>query len=252
MRETLQNVYQGYSTTIKNKSYFSTRQYVEPFINAVSNFASRHICEVKPADQLEGNGTKMIYNRVLIMSVCNSDYDFTVNGIIYHRVICMSYTLDTKKPMCKFYTGVIDPDLNFYAFGENCIAIQEIEADTAINYSPVQVIFNNGLRDNCQAMIEQLYTVSIPKSTTLVGKWVDFALKKEYYNEAGKVRLSISLPVDVYKVLTMDQDSDLYIEENDIPLIHILKTFSNFVSEDGKDLTNRYEKTQLINKLLEL
>jgi hypothetical protein len=164
----------------------------------------------------------------------------------------MSYALDTKKPMCKFYTGVVDPDLNFYAFGENCMDIQEIEADTAINYSPIQVIFNNGLRDNCQAMIEQLHTVFIPKSITLVGQWVDFALKKEYYNEAGKVRMSVSLPIDVYKVLTMDQDSDLYIEDNEISLIHILKAFSNFVSEDGKDLTNRYEKIQLINRLLEL
>ena len=252
MRETLQNVYQGHATTIKNKSYFSTRQYVEPFINAVSNFASRHICEVKPADQLEGNGSRMIYNRVLVTSVCNPDYDFTINGTVYHRVVCMSYTLDTKKPMCKFYTGVIDPDLNFYAFGENCMSIQELEADTAINYSPVQVIFNNGLRDNCQAMLEQLHTVTIPKSTALVGEWVDFALKKEYYNEAGKVRMSVSLPVDVYKALTMDQDSDLYLEDNDLPLVLILKTFASFVSEDGKDLTNRYEKTQLINRLLDL
>ena len=252
MRETLQNVYQGHATTIKNKSYFSTRQYVEPFINAVSNFASRHICEVKPADQLEGNGSRMIYNRVLVTSVCNPDYDFTINGTVYHRVVCMSYTLDTKKPMCKFYTGVVDPDLNFYAFGENCMSIQELEADTAINYSPVQIIFNNGLRDNCQAMLEQLHAVTIPKSTALVGEWIDFALKKEYYNEAGKVRLSISLPVDVYTVLTIDQDSDLYLEDNDIPLVHILKTFASFISEDSKDLTNRYEKTQLINRLLDL
>jgi hypothetical protein len=252
MRETLQNTYQGYATTIKNKSYFSTRQYVEPFINAVSTFANKHICEVKLADQLEGNGTHVIYNRVLVMSICNTEYDFTINDVIYHRVVCMTYTLDTKKPICKFYTGVVDPDLNFYAFGDNCMAIQEMEADTAINYSPVQVIFNNGLRDNCRAMLEQLSSISVPKSTNLLGDWVDFALKKEYFNEAGKVRLSTSLPIDAYRTLTMDQDADLYVEDDSISLLHILKTFSSFISEDGKDLSNRYEKTQLVNRLLEL
>lgn len=252
MRETLQNIYQGCATTIKNKSYFSTRQYVEPFINTVSQFANRHICEVKPADQLEGNGSHMIYNRVLVMSICNPEYDFTVANTVFHRVICMSYTLDTRKPMCKFYTGVVDSNLNFYAFGDNCIAIQEIEADNAINYSLVQTIITNGLRDNCQTMLEQLNTVCLPKSTHLIGQWVDFTLKKEYYNEAGKVKLSVSLPVNVYESLTMDQDSDLYVEDNNISLLHILTAFATFISEDGKDLNNRYEKTQLINKLLEL
>lgn len=252
MRETLQNVYQGHATTIKNKTYFNTRQYVEPFINAVSDFAGRHICDVKIADQLEGNGTRAIYNRVLITSICNDEYDFIVNGKVYHRVVCMSYSLDTRKPLCKFYTGVVDPDLNFYAFGENCIYIQEIEAESAINYSSVQTVFRNGLNDNCQQMLEQLVTVPIHNSPDILGHWVDFAIKKEYYNEAGKVRLSVTLPVDVYKNVTIEQDSVFYEDAEEIPIIKVLEAFSSSISNDDKDLINRYEKIKLVNRLLGL
>jgi hypothetical protein len=252
MRETLQNIYLGPATTIKNKTYFSTRQYVEPFINAISDFASRHICEVKVADQLEGNGSRAIYNRVLVISVCNDEYDFIVNGRSFHRTICMSYSLDTKKPLCKFYTGVVDPDLNFYAFGDDCMHIQEIEPENAIDYSFVQAVFQNGLRDNCQQMLEQLVTVPVSNSPDTLGHWVDFAIKKEYYNEAGKVRMAVTLPVEVYKTVTMDQDSEFYFDGEEIPMFNVLQSFSYFINNDDKDLNNRYEKIQLVNKLLGL
>ena len=251
MRETLQNVYLGHATTIKNKTYFSSRQYVEPFVNTTHEYASKIICEVKAADQLDGDGTQMIYNRALIMAVGNDEFDFEVRGITFHRVICMSYALDTKKPICKFYTGVVDPDLNFYAFGDDCMSIQEIEPENALDYSHVNIVWNNGLRDNCHQMIEQLVISTIPKTTDTLGQWVDFALKKEYYNEAGKVRMSTTLPIDVYKSLALDQDSDLYTEDDDLSMFHVLKSFSSFISED-KDLNNRYEKIQLVNKLLGL
>jgi hypothetical protein len=164
----------------------------------------------------------------------------------------MSYSLDTRKPLCKFYTGVVDPDLNFYAFGDNCMFIQEVEPENALDYSSVQTVFRNGLSDNCQEMLEQLVTVPIHNSPDILGHWVDFAIKKEYYNEAGKVRMSVTLPVDVYKSVTMDQDSEFYFDGEEIPMITVLRSFSSFINNDEKDLNNRYEKIQLTNKLLGL
>lgn len=251
MKESLQNIYKGCSTTIKNKSYFSTKQYVEPFVNAVTNFADKFVCEVKVADQLEGNGSNLIYNKVLVTGIFKSDYDFDVNDITYHRVICMAYSLDTRKPMCKFYTGVVDPDLNFYAFGDECMSIQEIESDNAIDYSSVSTVINNGLKDNCQSMINQLPNLTLKNSPDTLGSWVDFSIRKEYYNEAGKVKLSSSVPIEVYKDMTMDKDSDVYTE-GALPMQKVLQTFSYHINLDSKDLTNRYEKIQLINKLLGL
>ena len=64
--------------------------------------------------------------------------------------------------------------------------------------------------------------------------------------------MTITLPVDVYKAVTMDQESDVYYDGEEIPIITVLKSFSSFISNDEKDLVNRYEKVQLVNKLLGL
>lgn len=252
MKVTLQNLYKGCSTTIKGRTFFSAKQYVEPFISAISPYVNIHICEAKIADQLEGNGTNAIYNKVLVVGVFKNDYSFTIKDTTFHRVICMNYSLDTRKPMCKFYTGVIDSDFNFYAFGNDCMNIQTIEPESAIDYSYINAVINNGLKDNCQAMLEQLSNVYIPKTTNMLGQWVDCAIKKEYYNEAGKVKLSTSLPIEVYKALVLDQDSAFYEDVQQLSLLNILKPFSNYICTDEKDIINRYEKIQLVNKLLGL
>jgi hypothetical protein len=64
--------------------------------------------------------------------------------------------------------------------------------------------------------------------------------------------MSITLPVDVYKAVTMDQDSEFYFDGEEIPVFNILQSFSYFINNDDKDLNNRYEKMQLVNKLLGL
>jgi hypothetical protein len=51
--------------------------------------------------------------------------------------------------------------------------------------------------------------------------------------------------------MTMDKDSDFYTEGK-LSVSKVLQAFSSRVSEDQKDLNNRYEKIQLINKLLDL
>ena len=251
MKESLSNIYKGHATTIKNKTYFTTKQYVEPFVNALKSYTDKFICEVKVADQLDGNGNDLIYNKVLVTGIFPSDYDFTIDKTVYHRVVCMTYSLDTRKPMCKFYTGVVDPDLNFYGFGDNCMSIQDIEDNSALDYSSVQTVINNGLKDNCKAMLSQLINLQLDNKPDILGHWVDFAIKKEFINDAGKVKLSNTLPIEVYKDMTMDKDSDFYTEGK-LSVAKVLQAFSARVNEDQKDLNNRYEKIQLVNKLLGL
>ena len=72
----------------------------------------------------------------------------------------------------------------------------------------------------------------------------DFAIKKEFINDAGKVKLSNTLPIEVYKDMTMDKDSDFYTEGK-LSILKVLQAFSMHVNEDQKDLNNRYEKDLL-------
>ena len=76
--------------------------------------------------------------------------------------------------------------------------------------------------------------------------------KKEYINDVGKVKLSNSMPIEAYKRLAMDKDSSLYVEGNAIPIPNVMKAFLEQITDDEKDIINRYEKTQLINNLMKL
>ena len=93
--------------------------------------------------------------------------------------------------------------------------------------------------------------ISQDNKPDILGHWIDFTIKKEFVNDAGKVKLSTTLPIEVYKDMTMDKDSDFYTEEK-LSVSKVLQAFSSRVSEDQKDLNNRYEKIQLVNKLLKL
>lgn len=260
MIESLNTVLEGSATAIKNKKYLSTKAYIEPFVERLKPYTTNFICNVKLADQIsyDDKGVDTVYNKVLIMAVFPDDKDVSINRnnklVSYHRVVCMAYALDVKTSICKFYTGVVDSDLVFYAFGADCINIQKIEPDTAINYTFVQTIIDNGLKDNCQFILNQNTSRSIDKDkiTENLGEWIDFAIKKEYINDSGKIKLSTGLPIEAYKSLIINRDSDYFIDGDKVPMPEILKSFLVQISEDDKDLINRYEKTQLINQLLKL
>ena len=260
MIETLKNVLNGSATAIKTKEYLSAKAYIEPFVERLTPYTTNFICNVKLADQVsyDDKGVDTIYNKVLVMAVLPDDKDVSINRnnrvISYHRVVCMAYALDVKTPICKFYTGVVDSDMVFYAFGADCISIQKIEPDTAIDYTSVKTIIENGLKDNCQFILNQNTSRSIDKDkiTEHLGEWIDFAIKKEYINDSGKIKLSTGLPIEAYKALMVNRDSDYFIDGDKVPMPEILKSFLVQISEDDKDLINRYEKTQLINQLLKL
>ena len=169
MIENLNTVLEGSATVIKNKEYLSTKAYLEPFVERLKPYTSNFVCYVKLADQVsyDEEGADTIYNRVLLIAVLPDDKDVSINRndkvVSYHRVVCMAYALDVKNPICKFYTGVVDQDFVFYAFGANCINIQKIEPDTAIDYTSVQTIIDNGLNDNCQFILNQNVSRNIDK-----------------------------------------------------------------------------------------
>lgn len=260
MIESLKTILEGSATSIKNREYLSTKAYIEPFVDRLKPYTTKFICLVKPADQLsyDDKGVDIIYNRVLIMAVFPDKDDISVNRneklISYHRAVCMAYALDVKTPICKFYTGVVDRDLVFYAFGADCINIQKIEPDTPLDYTPIQNIITNGLGDNCQVILSQNETLSLDKDkmTEKLGDWIDFTIKKEYVNDSGRIKLSTTIPIEAYKSLMINRDSDYFVDGDKIPMPEILKSFLIQVSSDDKDIINRYEKTQLVNQLLKL
>lgn len=66
MEITLDALIQGKPTIIKDKTYLSTRDYVEPFLSQVSKYTNKFICKVQPPKQLTISNQKedITYNKV--------------------------------------------------------------------------------------------------------------------------------------------------------------------------------------------
>ena len=109
-------------------------------------------------------------------------------------------------------------------------------------------------KSNCQFILNQNVSRKIDKDKIIenLGEWIDFTIKKEYINDSGKIKLSTGIAIEAYKSLMIDRDSDYFVDKDEIPMPEILKSFSIQISEDDKDIINRYEKTQLVTQLLKL
>lgn len=74
---TIEELLKGNATLIKNKEYFSTKVYIEPFLEKMSKFTDDFRIEVRKADQLstQNNKEDIIYNRVLVQAVLPEKYN---------------------------------------------------------------------------------------------------------------------------------------------------------------------------------
>lgn len=252
MIEELNNVLNGKSTLIKNKQYFSAKDYIQPFLDRMDTMGASYICQVKPAEQvsLTDSNPDIVYNRVHIQAILPESFYFKNDC---RKVIGFIYGLDVKIPIAKFYIANIDSKGNLIAFDPNSIIIQKLEDSTPIDYSVISNLFK--VTDNTEVMLKQLKNNYIDRDLFInrLGEWIDLTLDQCIINDGGKVKLTSSLPIDVYKNLIKDKDSDYYIKEtSQISIYDVYTTFLGKIKEDDKDIINRFEKTLLVNKILKI
>ena len=88
MELTLNELLAGKATRIKNREYFPTRAYVEPFLERVQKLTSEFRVQVQLPTQItytaEGdiNTEDITYNRVLIEAILPDEYKFNAMGTI--------------------------------------------------------------------------------------------------------------------------------------------------------------------------
>ena len=86
----------------------------------------------------------------------------------------------------------------------------------------------------------------------MLGEWVDFTITKDYSTDFGKVKLASSMAIEAYKRIAIDKDSEYYSDAKQRNINDLYRAWSSQIEQDDKDIINRYEKTQLINKLFKL
>jgi hypothetical protein len=247
---TLAELLKGKSTIIKNKEYFPTKDYVEPFINKMSAFTNNFKIDVVLPDQMTITKDKedLTYNRVLVQAILPEKYCIQNHD----EVIGFLYGIDVKAPVAKIYRGFLDRACtNLAVFSPQWINIQELIPGEPINYSPIKQLFE--AENNFPMFLEKLRNIILSRDDRkqYLGEWVDYALREGQDYGFGKVKIAVSTPIDAYKSLFIDQDSEYYIPEGVDPnLLDIHRSFTQIVSSDKRDILNKFEKTMIINRLL--
>lgn len=250
MNITIPELLEGKATIIKNKTYLSTKEFVEPFLDKMSKFTSDFTVDVKLANQLSvGDEKDLLYNRVLIQAVlpeeqCIDEHD---------EVIGFLYGLDIRKPVAKLYRGYLNQVCtNLTVFNPQWIKYQEIIPDEALEYNVIDLMEE---QNNLAKKLSTMKSDFLPIETRMdkLGEWVDFSLKNVHFNGIHSTKLPTSLVIDGYKSLYLDDSSEYYVgEKEESSMFNTYNAFTQVLTNDKKDIMNKFEKTLLINQMLNL
>ena len=246
----LAELLKGKSTLIKNKEFYPTRTYVEPFIERMSKFTDEFRIQVKLPDQITktSDNEDLTYNRVLIQAVLPEKYCIDSHD----EVIGLVYGIDVKKPVVKQYRGMLNRACtNLAVFDPAWINVQELIPGEPINYNPVKELMEK--TSSFAETLKKIKAKTIDRSARkqYLGEWVDYSLRESQDYGFGKVKIAVSTPIDAYKQLFIDSNSEYYIPEGvDPTLFDVYNSFTQIITDDSKDLMNKFEKTLIINRLL--
>jgi hypothetical protein len=258
MELTIEQLLQGKATRIKEKEYFSTEQYVVPFLERMSKFTNDFRVQVKLPDQItltnEGNINKddVTYNRVWIQAVLPDEYCFEN----HQEVIGMVYGLDVRKPIYKIYKGGLNMACtNLCIFNPDFLDIQEIEPETAVNFRSLERLMEQ--TDDMRVRLNNMFNMEIPYIETdidqMLGKWVRNTIDQSYDKGFGKVKLATSTAIDAYKLLYCKKDSPYYVEPGQSTnMFNVYNAFTQLITDDDRDIVNKAEKTLLLQNILEI
>lgn len=254
MELTIDQLLQGKATRIKDKEYFTTEQYVVPFLERMSKFTNEFIIQAKPADQIsltidgDVNFEDIIYNRVNIEAVLPNEYCF--EG--HKQVVGFVYALDTRKPVVKEYMGGLRTAcLNLCTFNPAALSVQELAPEHAIDYSFLNHCLE--MADDMGAKLRTLSDMEFNRDQMFreLGQQVDRCINFKFHSDFGTVKLSESLPIEVYKNLFYNEKSDYYTSDDYVSGFDVYQAYTDLICNGkNKDLVNRFEKTLLVSRIM--
>ena len=254
MELTLPQLLQGKATKIKDKEYYTTEQYITPFLERMSKYTDEFIIQAKPADQIsltpngDVNFEDIIYNRVNIEAVLPNEYCY--EG--HKQVVGFVYALDTRKPVVKEYMGGLRTAcLNLCTFNPSALYVQELEPERAINYS----FLNNCIEmvDNMGLKLKQLSEMEFSREQMYneLGMQIDRCINYKFHSDFGAIKLPESLPIEAYKNLFYNEKSDYFTKGDSVSGFDVYQAFTDIICNGkNKDLVNRFEKTLLVSRIL--
>ena len=262
MEITLDELLAGRATRIKSKEYFPTAAYVEPFLERAQRLTSEFRVQVQLPNQItytaDGgiNTEDITYNRVLIEAILPDEYKF--NDDAHKPVLGMVYGIDVRKPVVKFFKGQERMSCtNLCVFSPQLLACQDLEAETAVDYTPFERIIEqtDDTATWLKKIIETDFNCATQNVNESLGRWIRNCINMSFDNHYGKAKLAVSTPIDAYKSLFEKDDSEYYagVDSGNISMYQVYNAFTQVLT-DGmkKDPFNIFEKTLLLKNILSI
>lgn len=250
---TIDQLLSGKNTKIKDKEFFATKAYVEPFLDRVSKVTDDFQVKVELPDQITmtEDADDITYNRVWLQAVLPDDVDN------HKEVIGMVYGLDTRKPVVKFYRGGINMACtNLCVFNPSYLRVAELKPKTAIDYKPVDNLIEQA--SELKVWLNKLHTTTFSRDEQNInenlGMWIRNCLTASYDTGVGKVKLATSIAIGAYKLLFESAESPYYVSaERNTDMFNIYNAFTELITNDkDKDIINKTEKTLLLKDILQI
>lgn len=259
MELSLQELLAGRQTRIKNREYFPTTAYVEPFLERLNKLTSEFRINGVTPNQItySGDGNliteDITYNRVTIEAILPES--MKINGDNHKEVIGMVYGLDVRKPVVKFFHAQERcVCTNMAVFSPSLLACQDLEPETAIDFNPLDRIIEQ--TDDTLAQLKKLLEIEFSCNEQNIneslGRWIRNCINYSYDNHYGKVKVACSTPIDAYKLLFQKEDSNYFIgDESSTSMYQIYNAFTQILTDGRKkDAFNVFEKTLLVSDIL--
>lgn len=249
---TLQELLKGKATLIKNKEFYPTKTYIEPFLEKMSAFTDDFRLQAKLPDQITKNSSAedLTYNRVLIQAVLPEKYCIDKHD----EVIGLVYGIDVRKPVVKLYRGYLNQACtNLCVFNPQWLNVQELIPGEPINYSPIKSLLES--TNDFAAILSNMKSTYLDREDRQLhlGNWVDKCIKDGISDGFGKVKISPTHAVEAYKKLFVDQESEYFVPDGLQPsMFDIYGAFTQVITDDNRDILQKVNKTLLIGKILEI
>ena len=251
----------GRATRIKNRDYFQTAAYVEPFLDRVQKISKEIRVQVQLPTQItytangDINTEDITYNRVLIEAILPDEYKF--NDDPHRAVLGMVYGIDVRKPVVKFFKGQERMSCtNLCVFSPQLLSCQDLEPETQIDFKPLERIIEqtDDTATWLKKLIEMEFDCSEHNINESLGRWIRNCINYSFNNHYQPVKIACSTPIDAYKSLFEKEDDDYYVGLNgNTSMYQIYNAFTQVLT-DGmkKDPFNIFEKTLLVKDILDI
>lgn len=252
MQITVEKLLTGKGTTIKDKEYFPTADYVGPFIDELKRFTDNFVVEVQVPSQMTVTDRvqDLTFNRVLVQAIMPSQCDI----MDYQEMYCLSYALDTRVPIYKVYRCYRNKnDGTIMAFNRNWFICKQLKPGEKLTYSLKELMESyNDLEIKLKSNLTKVMESDIKEKHRVLGQLLDRALVFDIKNAGGKVKLPTALIIKAFESIYNDSASKYYTLDGSCDLHNYYNALSALIVDDKKDFINLFEKILLIGQLFDL